>query len=247
MKLYYDLHLHSCLSPCGDNEMTPFNLVNMAKILGFDIIALTDHNSAKNCRAAVEAGERAKITVVPGMELCTCEEIHAVCLFAAPEQAESFGEYIRERIPKIKNRPEIFGDQLVMDSEDTVLESEELLLTTASEISIDALPELVSRFGGVCYPAHIDRASYSIISALGTFGEELSVSAFELTPNADEKEYLEKYPATRNKLLLRSSDAHYLENMLLPQHTIELEENSAAALIKKLGAKNVGAVYGGKQ
>lgn len=234
MKLYYDFHLHSCLSPCGDNEMTPYNLVNMAKILGFDIIALTDHNSTKNCRAAIEAGKKAKITVVPGMELCTSEEIHVVCLFPSVETAESFGAYVGENIPKIKNRPEIFGEQLVTDSEDNVLEKEELLLTTASFISIDAVPKLAKEFGGVCFPAHIDRSSYSIISALGTFGEELSVRAFELTPDADEKQYLEKYPATRSKLILRNSDAHYLENMRLPENTIDLFENSAAALIEYL-------------
>ncbi len=239
MKLYYDFHLHSCLSPCGDNEMTPYNLVNMAKILGFDIIALTDHNSTKNCRAAISAAEKAGITVVPGMELCTSEEIHVVCLFPSVEKAENFGAYIYENIPKIKNKPQIFGDQLVMDGEDGILENEELLLTTASFISIDAVPELVNRFGGVCFPAHIDRSSYSIISALGTFGEDLNVKAFELTPDADEKEYLEKYPATKGKLIFRNSDAHYLENMRLPEHTINLPENSAPTLIEHLKNFNI--------
>lgn len=234
MELYYDFHLHSCLSPCGDNEMTPYNLVNMAKILGYDIIALTDHNSTKNCRAAVEAGKKAGITVVPGTELCTSEEIHVVCLFSCVENAENFGAYIYENIPKIKNRPEIFGEQLVMNSEDAVLENEELLLTAASFIGIDAVPGLMKKFGGVCFPAHIDRNSYSIISALGTFGEDLDVHAFELTPNANEKEYLEKYPATRGKLILRNSDSHYLENMRLPENIIELKENSANALVEYL-------------
>ncbi len=234
MELYYDFHLHSCLSPCGDNEMTPYNLVNMAKILGYDIIALTDHNSTKNCRAAVEAGKKANITVVPGTELCTSEEIHVVCLFSCVENAENFGAYIYENIPKIKNRPEIFGEQLVMNSEDAVLENEELLLTAASFIGIDAVPGLMKKFGGVCFPAHIDRNSYSIISALGTFGEDLDVHAFELTPNANEKEYLEKYPATRGKLILRNSDSHYLENMRLPENIIELKENSANALVEYL-------------
>ncbi len=234
MKLYYDFHLHSCLSPCGDNEMTPYNLVNMAKILGYDIIALTDHNSTKNCRAAVEAGKKANITVVPGTELCTSEEIHVVCLFSSVENAESFGAYIEKNVPKIKNRPEIFGEQRVMDSEDTIIENEELLLTAASFVSIDAVPGLMKKFGGVCFPAHIDRNSYSIISALGTFGEKLAVHAFELTPNADEKVYLEKYPATRGKLILRNSDSHYLENMRLPENIIELKENSAKALVEYL-------------
>ncbi len=234
MKLFYDLHLHSCLSPCGDNEMTPYNLVNMAKVLGFDIIALTDHNSTKNCRAAVEAGKKAGLTVVPGMELCTSEEIHVVCLFKTVDGAESFGAYIRENIPKIKNRPHIFGDQFVMNSEDTVLESEELLLTAASFLSVDTVPEAVKKYGGVCFPAHIDRSSYSIISALGAFPEELCVSCFELTPDADETVFLKKYPATKTKLILRNSDAHYLENMRLPENMLDLPENSAKALVEYL-------------
>ena len=71
MRIYYDFHLHSALSPCGDGDMTPNNIVNMAKIMGLDVIALTDHNSCKNCRAAINVGENAGLTVIPGMELCT--------------------------------------------------------------------------------------------------------------------------------------------------------------------------------
>ena len=173
MKLYYDLHLHSCLSPCGDNEMTPFNLVNTMKVFGYDLIALTDHNSCRNCRAAMKAGKAAGITVVPGMELCTSEEIHVVCLFPDADSAEAFGALVRDNIPPVKNRPEIFGDQLVMDSADTVLDKEPLLLNTASFFSIDEVPDLVAQYGGACFPAHIDRHSYSILSALGDFSEDL--------------------------------------------------------------------------
>lgn len=234
MKLYYDFHIHSCLSPCGDNEMTPFNLVNTAKIFGYDLIALTDHNSCRNCRAAIEAGKAAGLTVVPGMELCTSEEIHVVCLFPDIDKAETFGALVRGNIPPVKNRPEIFGDQLVMDSADTVLDKEELLLNTASFFSIDEVPALVRQYGGACFPAHIDRHSYSILSALGDFSETLDVAAFELTMQADERHYRETYPATRNKILLRDSDAHYLENMLLPSQTIDLPENTAQALIDRL-------------
>ena len=87
MKLYYDLHLHSCLSPCGDNDMSPYNLANMAKLLGYDIIALTDHNSCENCESVIKLGKEIGLTVVPGMELCTAEEIHNVCLFPTLEKA----------------------------------------------------------------------------------------------------------------------------------------------------------------
>ena len=238
MKLYYDLHLHSCLSPCGDNEMTPYNLVNLAKLFGYDIIALTDHNSCKNCLSAIKAGEKIGITVVPGMELCTCEEIHNICLFPDIERAMLFSDYISGTLPKIKNKEKIFGEQLVMDEFDTVSGKEEILLTTASSVSISELDELVTRYDGVCYPAHIDRASYSVISALGDFPPEVEARCFELTPTARSEEYLEKYPATKGKLIIRSSDAHYLENMREPEFVIDLPENSAKALIDYLKGRH---------
>ncbi len=234
MKLYYDLHLHSCLSPCGDNEMTPFNLVNTMKVFGYDLIALTDHNSCRNCRAAMQAGKAAGITVVPGMELCTSEEIHVVCLFPDADSAEAFSALVRDNIPPVNNRPEIFGEQLVMDDADTVLDNEPLLLNTASYFSIDEVPALVAQYGGACFPAHIDRHSYSILSALGDFSEDLPVAAFELTMQADEAHYRDTYPALKDKLLLRDSDAHYLENILLPSQTIDLAENTPQALIERL-------------
>ena len=238
MKLYYDLHLHSCLSPCGDNDMTPYNLVNLAKIFGYDIIALTDHNSCKNCGSAIKIGEEVGITVVPGMELCTSEEIHNICLFPTLEKAMAFSDYIYGTLPMIKNREKIFGEQLIMDHRDTELGKEEILLTTASSVSIDELSDLVDKYDGVCYPAHIDRNSYSIISSLGDFSPEMEVRCFELTPKAKAEDYLEKYPATKGKLIIRSSDAHYLENMREPEFIIDLPENSAEALIEYLKGRH---------
>lgn len=238
MKLYYDLHLHSCLSPCGDNDMTPYNLVNLAKIFGYDIIALTDHNSCKNCESAIKVGEKIGITVVPGMELCTCEEIHNICLFPSVERAMAFSDYIHSTLPPVVNREKIFGEQLIMDDADGVLGKEELLLTTASSVSVSDLCELVSEYNGVCYPAHIDRNSYSIISALGDFPPEVESRCFELTPKAKAEEYLEKYSATKGKLIIRSSDAHYLENMREPEFMIDLPENTAEALIDYLKGRH---------
>ena len=241
MKVYYDLHLHTCLSPCGDDDMTPWNMVNMAKILGLDLIAVTDHNSCGNCRSAMKVGETAGITVVPGMEICTAEEIQCVCLFEDIDKAEEFSCYVKTTIPPVKNREKIFGRQIFMDEADSILGKEELLLTTASSIGIDSLPELVKAYGGVCLPAHIDRESYSILSSLGDFPPGLEVNAYELTPKADEKLYLSNYEYLTGKKLLRSSDAHYLENMREREFYLELEENSPRALIeylKKEGKRN---------
>lgn len=234
MILSYDLHIHSCLSPCGDDEMTPYNLVNMAKICGCDIIALTDHNTCLNCESAIKVGESIGVTVVPGMELCTSEEIHCVCLFPELENALSFSDYVKEKLPPVKNREKIFGRQLIMNEADEILGFFDLLLTTAASISIEELDSLMEKYGGVWYPAHIDRESYSIISSLGDFPGDLLTGCFELTYNADENFYRKKYAATKNKLLLRSSDAHYLESLMTEKLTINLKENTAKALIEKL-------------
>lgn len=213
MSIFYDFHLHSCLSPCGDDEMTPFNLVNMAALLGYDAIALTDHNSALNCPAALKAGEKAGITVIPGMELCTCEEIHTVCLFETLEGAIGFSDYVHTTMPQIENRPEIFGNQIVTDLEDNHVSEEKLLLTTASSISIGEVSDSVKEYGGICYPAHIDRASYSIISALGDFPAEYNFKFAEITERGNREEFRKKYPALKNAEFIVSSDSHYLENM----------------------------------
>ncbi|MBR3588493.1 MAG: PHP domain-containing protein [Clostridia bacterium] len=213
MELNYDFHLHSCLSPCGDNDMTPYNLVNMAKIMGLDAIALTDHNTCLNCEAAMKVGKEAGILVIPGMELCTDEEVHVVCLFPALENAMAFSRYVRERIPPVENRPEIFGDQFVMDDRDNIIGSEKLLLTTAANVSLDKVPEIMKEFGGISFPAHIDRSSYSVISNLGMIDEYMGFSTAEITKKADKNEYIKKYPVLERMHILTSSDAHYLENI----------------------------------
>ena len=234
MKLKYDLHIHSCLSPCGDNDMTPYNLTNMAKICGCDIIALTDHNTCLNCESAMKAGENIGLTVVPGMELCTSEEIHCICLFPELKNALSFSDYVKSTLPPVKNKEKIFGNQYIMNEADGILGSFDLLLTTASGISIEGLDSLMNDYGGLWYPAHIDRNSYSVISALGDFPDSLETSVFELTYDADEKLYREKYPSTKDKILLRSSDAHYLENLMTEKMEIEPEDNSIKGLFEVL-------------
>lgn len=237
MNLKYDFHIHSCLSPCGDNDMTPYNLVNMAKLLGYDIIALTDHNSCLNCPAALKAGEEAGITVVPGMELCTSEEIHAVCLFPDLKKALEFSDYVKFTMPPVKNDASIFGEQLMMDSTDRIIGNEEILLTAASGISIDDAVKEVSRFGGAVFPAHLDRASYSVLSVLGFMYPEMGFAAAEFTHKAYIPQYEEKHPLLKEMKKLRNSDAHYLENMVEPSVEIDLPECSAEAVVSYLNSK----------
>lgn len=231
MKLYYDFHTHSCLSPCGDNDMTPYNLVNMAKLLGLDIIALTDHNTCENSASAVKAGEAIGLTVIPGMELCTSEEVHVVCLFPDVESAMNFSDYVISSMPPVKNRPDIFGEQLIMDETDNVIGRQEKLLTIASAISISDVCRTVEDYGGVCYPAHIDRSSYSVLSNLGMITEDMGFSAVEMTAEADRETLLRNHPILNGVQIFVDSDAHYLENMKDAENIIDIPENTAKAVI----------------
>lgn len=238
MKAHYDLHLHSCLSPCGDRDMTPNNIAGMAKLCGLNIIALTDHNSCKNCRAVIEAGKKYGVCVVPGMELCTAEEIHVVCLFPTLQSALAFDEAVYPHLMDIKNRPDIYEQQLILDENDEPAGLEEKLLITAADIPLYGLSGFVGSFGGVCFPAHIDRDSYSILSVLGEIPPEEQFSAIEITANGDAAALKKKHPVLSDMILLKDSDAHYLENMQEASSFLELPEITAQSLVQALKEKS---------
>lgn len=208
-RYYYDLHIHSCLSPCGDADNTPNNIAGMASICGLDIVALCDHNSTLNCPAFFEAAKRYGIVAVAGMELTTAEDIHAVCLFETLQNAMEFGKEIDGFKFSVKNRPEIFGEQQILDGEDNVIGEEENLLINATLVSIEELPDIVSRYGGICYPAHIDREANGIIAVLGTMPETPDFKCVELHDKEKCDEYTDKYSLSDKKIII-SSDAHYL-------------------------------------
>ena len=235
MKVKYDFHIHSCLSPCGDGEMTPANIVNMAKLLGLDAVALTDHNTCLNCPAAVSLGKEAGVVVVPGMELCTAEEVHIVCLFGSVENALAFSDYVAGHSMKVKNKPEIFGNQIIMNEKDEVTGEYENLLITASNITVSTVKSRVSEFGGVCYPAHIDRDSYSVISNLGAITREMDFDAAEISDSGDFNALCKKFPVLDEIKILRSSDAHNLQTLCREAQTIELEEASVKAILEHFG------------
>ncbi|MBO5904123.1 MAG: PHP domain-containing protein, partial [Clostridia bacterium] len=124
-KYYYDLHIHSCLSPCADNDMTPENIAGMASLNGLNIVALTDHNTTKNCRAFFAAARRYGIVPIAGMEMTTAEDVHVVALFPTLEGAENFEEEYRKYRILYKNRKDIFGDQLIYGEDDELIGEEE--------------------------------------------------------------------------------------------------------------------------
>lgn len=227
----YDLHMHSCLSPCGDNDMTPNNMVNMAALLGCQILAITDHNTCKNAPAAMRVGEQAGVLVIPGMELCTSEEAHVVCLFETAEDALAFDAYVEAHMMHIPNRPEIFGDQLIMDEEDEITGKIDHLLITATDISVNDAQTLVKQYNGVAFPAHVDKDAYSVTASLGAIPPEAEFTAAELSGSADREKQLALYPELENMIILQDSDAHYLHLMREDMGSVELPELSVKALL----------------
>ncbi|MBQ7160638.1 MAG: PHP domain-containing protein [Clostridia bacterium] len=206
----YDLHIHSCLSPCADDDMTPGNIAGMGSLNGLGIMALTDHNTCGNCPSFFKACRTYGIVPVPGMELTTSEDVHIICLFPELENAMAFDAEIAPRIMPIKNRPEIFGNQLYIDGEDEVCGTQERLLISATDLDIAAAVKKAGEYGGVCYPAHIDRPSNGIIAMLGDIPPEYGFRCVEFNDGANETEYREKYAVVKNTRALVSSDAHRL-------------------------------------
>lgn len=226
MKYYYDLHIHSCLSPCGDNDMTPNNIVNMSTINELDIIAVSDHNSALNLPAVFEVAQDMQLIVIPAIELCTVEEVHVLCLFYNLEDCLKFSEFIYDKLPPIINKKKIFGEQLILNNMDETIGETDKLLINSANISIDEVVNLMNVYNGLAIPAHIDKNANSIISNLGFIPPNLDFPCLEVKNPP--------YKIDHNAYIISNSDAHYLEDISFQKHYVELDELSVKALIDKL-------------
>jgi len=235
--LYYDLHLHSCLSPCGDDDMTPANIVGMAAIKGLDVIALTDHNSCKNCPAAMKHGEAYGVTVIPGTELTTSEEVHVVCLFPTLADAMAFDSYVYDHILPITNREDIFGKQQIMDENDEITGTVERLLISATDISFDHVFELVESYHGIAYPAHIDKSTTSILSNLGFVPPDSTFSCAEIHSYKELHRIQREHPYFLNCNIISSSDAHYLEDINEAYYQIYVESREIGDILGSIVRK----------
>lgn len=237
INLAYDLHIHSCLSPCGDDDMTPGNIVGMAAIKGLDVIAVTDHNSCRNCPAVMAFAEQYGVMAIPGMEINTSEEVHAVCLFPTLERALAFDAYVYARLLPVPNREDIFGRQLLINEADEVCGSEPNLLISSADISFDGLWELVRSYDGVMFPAHIEKPANSVIANLGFIPPDSRFKTAELHDLKHLHEVRKANPYLESCRIISNSDAHYLEHIHEPELTLPVRERSVAAVLAVLGGE----------
>ncbi|MDF2942985.1 MAG: putative metal-dependent phosphoesterase family [Herbinix sp.] len=234
LKLSYDLHIHSCLSPCGDEDMTPANIVGMSSLKNLDVIAVTDHNSCKNCAVVLKLAEQAGIIALPGMELCTMEEVHVLCLFAELEDAMRFDAFVSEQLMKIPNNEKAFGKQEICDEEDHIIGTEPYLLINATNISFDNLGKLMKEFKGIHIPAHMDKNSNSVLSNLGFISPDADFLVAELADITRLEELSKRNPYLKQCNIITDSDAHELGNINEAINYLYCESRNKEAILKAL-------------
>jgi 3',5'-nucleoside bisphosphate phosphatase len=230
-----DTHVHTALSPCADDGMTPAAIVARALDKGLDMIAICDHNSARNV-AAVQAAAGDRLSVLAGMEITSAEECHVVGLFPTAVAAEAVGEELAAMLPAITDGYELFfGEQHVLAADGTEIDRETRALATATPLALDAVVALVHAHDGVAVAAHIDRPSFGVIGQLGFFPVEAGFDGVELSRHAPPRGAGEfaKYGLP----IVRASDAHYLDDIGVAHTTLRCEQPGFAEVVLALAAR----------
>ena len=211
-KFKADLHIHSCLSPCSDWDMSPKKIVEKSREQQLDLIAICDHNTAENVAVTLREGARQGIAVLPGMEICSREEVHLVTLFKEIEDALKMQEFIYAHLPG-KNQPEVFGHQIVADETDRVLGENDRLLIGATQLSLKDIVSKAHLLGGICISSHVDRPSYSLIGQLGFIPQDLDLDAVEVSFRVPLNKASSEVPGIRDYPCVTASDAHFLQDI----------------------------------
>jgi len=212
-----DLHIHTCLSPCADEEMNPTNILNMARLMGTKIISICDHNSAKNVKPVQEAAKDY------GMEVESSEEVHLLVFFEDLSTMLDWQDYVYSHLPARKNDPKFFGTQQIVDRDSNVIGEEDRMLIAATSATAKEISQKVFEMGGMLVPAHIDRKTYSLWGQLGFIPEDLKISAVEISRNISEAEARKRFCISDRYCLITSSDAHRLQEMVFQKSFFYLE------------------------
>ncbi len=203
----FDLHIHSCLSPCGDLHCSPSAIAKAAKAAGLNGVMLSDHNTSRNCPAFAEACKREGLECLFGMEIATAEELHALAVFDTLEQAQQMTNVIYAALPTRINQPEVFGDQPIVNVDDEIEAIEWRLLSAPCSLTVYEIGNKIHELGGLFIASHIDRPVFSIFSQLGSLSGHEGFDAVELTRHAAKADWTDKIHGLP---ILRSSDAHHL-------------------------------------
>ena len=229
-----DLHTHTVLSPCGDLEMSPQNIADKAIEKGLDIIGITDHNSTMQCATVKNIAGKRGLFVLCGAEVTTKEEVHCLAFFEAPDQLSYFNDFIYEHLADVKNDPEKFGYQALVDENEMIISQPEKLLISATDLSIEELEEKVHEMNGLFIAAHVDRISNGIIGQLGFIPPDLNFDALELSKFTTFQKFVSDYPQQKNYTFIQSSDAHFINDVGAVYTQLYMEEPTFQEITKAL-------------
>lgn len=231
-KYRIDLHIHTVLSPCGDLEMSPQNIILRAKEKGLDMIAITDHNSTRHCRLTKTIGDRVGVKVLFGCEVTSKEEIHCLAYFGNEEALFDFQLFIDANMPDIYNDPDKFGYQVEIDEDENIIYEEPKLLISAINKNIEDISRKVHSLDGIFILAHIDKTKNSVLSQLGFIPFDLEYDALELSYKCNKETFLLKNKYLKDRLFINSSDSHYIDSIGCSFFEIEIDILDFESLIK---------------
>ncbi len=212
-KFKADLHIHTCLSPCADLEMTPSAIVKTALEKKIDIIAITDHNSAENVIAAKKAAGNKNIIVLAGMEVTSSEEAHILALLDDVEGIMKLQDIVYKNLLPGENDERLFGEQIVVNEKEEVLDFNKRLLIGATSLSAQKIVNTIHSLGGLAIASHVDRDAFSIVSQLGFIPADLEFDALEMSPNTDRGKADLLFSDYKSFSWITSSDAHWLKDI----------------------------------
>ncbi len=238
-----DMHVHTVLSPCGDLEMSPVNVVEAAARKQIDILGITDHNTTRHGPLIRKLAARLGIFVLCGAEVTTKEEAHCLAFFDKDDDLQEFQDYLEMHLPDIKNNPRFFGYQVVVNEKDEILEEVDRLLISALDQSLNQVEQKVHALNGLFIPAHIDRPSLSLISQLGFIPPDIKADAFELSGLLDRSEVIRRYPYIKEAAFICSSDAHRPDQIGRRTTQMTLEKRSFEEIKMALRGENGRGVY----
>jgi PHP family Zn ribbon phosphoesterase len=229
-----DLHIHTVLSPCGDLEMSPINILSRAQEIGLDMIAISDHNTTRQVKVCQKIGRDKGIYVLGGVEVTTQEEAHALSYFENDEQLDAFQEFLDKHLPKIPNDEERFGYQLIVNEDEEIVGEEPYHLLNAIDVDVDGIYEEVHRLGGLFVPAHVNKGSTSLISQLGFVPPDLRADGLEINKFTTREALLKKYAYLKKFSNITDSDAHFVQNIGEVYNLITMREPSFSEFCKAL-------------
>lgn len=233
-----DLHIHTLLSPCGDLEMSPANIVSLAGQRGLDIIGITDHNTTKQCELVWKLAQKTSLTVIPGCEMTTREEVHCLGLFEDFDALRIFQDYLDQHLTIIPHNAALFGYQVLIDEDENILEELENYLGASLDVSVEEVEQKVHELSGIFIPAHIDRPRNSLFSQLGFFPPELKVDALQISKLAEEITIREKYKISPDITIVKFSDTHFPADLGKIYTNFEMEKPTFSDIKKALARKD---------